>query len=126
MAHALLREGRLAEARQTAEAGLATLDVAHPDAIVGRSHLGAIVAGVACGCGDIQGTIAEAFREFVRSRLPQDLLAQLEVTIENENFEFNVELRREPTEDELEQLNRVMEGAMAEFRHRLAAAKYAS
>jgi tetratricopeptide (TPR) repeat protein len=117
---------RLAEAREAVEAGLASLDVAHPDAVVGRSHLGAIVAGRACGCGDLQGAIAEAFREFVLSRLPQDLLARLEVTIANENFNINVELRRAPTEDELEQLNRVVEGATAEFRHRMTSAKYAS
>ena len=108
------------------EAGLASLDVAHPDAVVGRSHLGAIIAGRVCGCGDLQGAIAGAFREFVLSRLPQDLLARLEVTIANENFDINVELRRAPTEDELEQLNRVVEGATAEFRHRMTSAKYAS
>lgn len=64
---------RLAEARQAFEAGLATLDTAHPDAVIGRSHLGAIIAGGGCGCGDLQGTIAEAFREFVLGRLPHDL-----------------------------------------------------
>jgi tetratricopeptide (TPR) repeat protein len=117
---------RLAEARQTVEAGLATLDVAHPDAVVGRSHLGAIIAGRACGCGDLQDAIAEAFREFVLSRLPHDLLARLKVTIENNNFNVNLELRRKPTEDELEQLNRVVQGATAEFRHRMTSAKYAS
>lgn len=117
---------RLAEARDTVEAGLATLDAAHPDAVVGRSHLGAIIAGRACGCGDLQGAIAEAFREFVLSRLPQDLLARLEVTIEDKDFNVKVELRRAPAEDELERLNRVVQGATAEFRHRLASAKYAS
>jgi tetratricopeptide (TPR) repeat protein len=117
---------RLAEARQTVEVGLTTLDVAHPDAVVGRSHLGAIIAGSACGCGNLEGTIASAFREFVLGRLPQDLLARLEVTIENKDFNIRVELRREPTEDELEQLNRTFEGARAEFRQRLMSAKYAS
>ena len=122
----LQHQERLAEARVTVEAGLATLDAAHPDAVVGRSHLGAIIAGRACGCGDIQGAMAEAFREFVLSRLPQDLLAGLDVTIEDSNFNVNVELRRKPTEDELEQLDRVVQGATAEFRHRMTSAKFAS
>lgn len=113
---------RLAEARQAIEAGLAVLDVAHPDAVVASSHLGAITGGSACGCGDLQGAIADAFREFVLSRLPKDLLARLEVTIENQKFNIHVELRRAPGEDELDQLNRVVEGATAEFRHRLTSA----
>lgn len=118
----LQHQERLAEARDTVEAGLATLDAAHPDAVVGRSHLGAIIAGRACGCGDLQGAIAGAFREFVLSRLPHDLLARLEVTIEDNNFNVKVELRRAPAEDELERLNRVVQGATAEFRHRLTSA----
>jgi tetratricopeptide (TPR) repeat protein len=117
---------RLTEAKDAVEAGLATLDAAHPDAVVGRSHLGAIIAGHACGCGDIQGAMAEAFREFVLCRLPQDLLERLEVTIEDNDFHVKVELRRAPADDELERLNRVVQGATAEFRHRLKSAKYAS
>lgn len=119
----LQHQERLAEARQVVEAGLATLDVAHPDAVVGRSHLGAITAGRSCGCGDMQGAVAEAFGEFVAARLPQDLLARLDVTVENGDFKVNVELRREPTEDEVAHMNRVIESAHAEFRHRLTSVR---
>jgi tetratricopeptide (TPR) repeat protein len=117
---------RLAEARETVEAGLANLDAAHPDAVCGRSHLGAISAGQGCGCGDVRGAMADAFREFVAGRLPQDLLARLDVTIEDGNFNVKAELRREPTEAELEQLNQVVSGATAEFRRRQTSARYAS
>jgi hypothetical protein len=48
------------------------------------------------------------------------------VTIEDNNFNVSVGLRRKPTEDELEQLNRVVQGATAEFRHRLKSVKYGS
>ncbi|MGH3390141.1 MAG: tetratricopeptide repeat protein [Actinomadura sp.] len=116
----LQHQERLAEAQHVVETGLTNLDVAHPDAIVGRSHLSAIAAGRSCGCGDIHGAIAESFREFVVGRLPQDLLARLDVTIENQNFKLDVELRREPTEDEIAHMNRVIEGATTEFRRRLA------
>ncbi|GLX96188.1 tetratricopeptide repeat protein [Herbidospora sp. NBRC 101105] len=112
---------RLDEARHVVEAGLATLDVAHPDAITGRSHLTAIAAGRSCGCGDVQGAIADAFREFVLGRLPNDLLADLAVTVENGDFAINAELRREPTEAEIEHLNQLIQSATAEFRGRLVA-----
>ncbi|MEV4468746.1 hypothetical protein [Nonomuraea sp. NPDC049504] len=62
--------------------------------------------------------VAEAFREFLHSRLPQDLLADLGVSLKDGDFAVNVELRREPTEDELDQLNRVVQTATAEFRRR--------
>ncbi|MCO5994264.1 tetratricopeptide repeat protein [Actinoallomurus rhizosphaericola] len=113
---------RFAEAGQVVEAGLATLDVAHPDAIVGRSHLTAILEGRSCGCGNIQGTIADAFRDFVVGRLPRDLLDGLDVTAKDGEFAVSVRLRREPTEDEITHMNRVIESANAEFRKRLAAA----
>ncbi|NRQ32247.1 tetratricopeptide repeat protein [Nonomuraea sp. NN258] len=115
----LQHQNRLAEARQVVEAGLGALDAAHPDALVGRSHLGAIMEGRSCGCGDLPAVVAEAFKEFVLSRLPQDLLADLGVDIEDGDFAVSVELRREPTEDELDQLNRVIQSATAEFRRRL-------
>ncbi|GAA4589392.1 hypothetical protein GCM10023194_43510 [Planotetraspora phitsanulokensis] len=110
---------RLPEARQIVEAGLSTLDVAHPDAITGRGHLSAIMAGHSCGCGDVQGALTEAFREFVIGRLPRDLLAELNVTIENNDFAISVELSREPTEAELEHMNHLVQSASAEFRGRL-------
>ncbi|GGO16182.1 hypothetical protein GCM10010116_32650 [Microbispora rosea subsp. aerata] len=119
----LQHQERLAEARQVVEAGLSTLDVAHPDAITGRSHLGAIARGCACGCGDVQGTIAEAFREFVMARLPRDLLEDLDVTVEDGDFAIQVRLRREPRPDEIEQMNRLIESANAEFRGRLASGR---
>ncbi|MEO3868235.1 tetratricopeptide repeat protein [Nonomuraea sp. B12E4] len=117
----LQHEERLSEARHVVAAGLSMLDVAHPDAITGRSHLGAIVEGRSCGCGNVQDAVAAAFREFVLDRLPRDLLEALDVTIENDDFAIQVKLRREPTEDELEHLNRLVQSATAEFRGRLTA-----
>ncbi|GAB3152786.1 hypothetical protein GCM10027290_44200 [Micromonospora sonneratiae] len=121
----LQHEGRLEDARAVLEEGLSALDPVHPDAIVGRSHLGAVMAGSTCGCGDLKTTITDAFRQFVISRLPADLLADLAVTIEDGDFQIRVELRREPTEDELERLNGVVQSAHAEFRRRLTSPGYA-
>jgi tetratricopeptide (TPR) repeat protein len=116
----LQHEGRLPEARTVLEEGLAVMDPVHPDAIIGRSHLGAVMDGRTCGCGDLPDTIADAFREFVVTRLPADLLARLDVAIADDDFQINVELRREPTEAELERLNGVFQSAHAEFRRRLS------
>jgi hypothetical protein len=104
---------------------MVAMDPVHPDAIIGRSHLGAIADGLACGCGDLEGTVADAFREFVVTRLPADLLKRLDVTIVDGDFKINVELRRAPSESELERLNEVVQTAYAEFRHRLSALRYA-
>ncbi|MBO3742642.1 tetratricopeptide repeat protein [Actinoplanes flavus] len=115
----LQHEGRLDEARTILEEGLAVMDPVHPDALVGRSHLSAVRDGRTCGCGDMPSTIAEAFREFVITRLPGDLLDRLEVAIVDNDFKIDVHLRREPTEAELGRLNEVFATAQAEFRHRI-------
>ncbi|MET7420152.1 tetratricopeptide repeat protein [Dactylosporangium sp. NPDC005555] len=114
----LQHQDRLPRARQALEAGLASLAPAHPDAISGRGHLGAVLDGRGCGCGDVQGAVEEAFREFVTSRLPHDLLERFEARIVDGDWRMDVHLRREPAEGELERLNGVVQAALAEFRHR--------
>jgi tetratricopeptide (TPR) repeat protein len=117
---------RFDEARPVVEEGLAVLDPADSDAVMGHSHLNAIVARRSCGCGDaaeMQDAIAESFRRFVLGRLPGDLLDHLDVTIADGDFNLEVQLRREPAPEELEHLNRVMQSALAEFRHRLTRAR---
>ncbi|WP_203752411.1 tetratricopeptide repeat protein [Actinoplanes cyaneus] len=121
----LQHEGRLPEARRVLEEGLPLLGPAHPDALVGRSHLGAVLEGRTCGCGDMEETIAAAFHDFVITRLPGDLLERLGVTIEDGEFKLSVELRREPTPAELERLNGVFQSAHAEFRRSLQTPRYA-
>lgn len=121
----LQHEGRLPEARTVLEEGLAVMDPVHPDAIIGRSHLGAVLDGRTCGCGDIAGTTADAFREFVITRLPADLLDRLDVAIVDGDFKIDVGLRREPTESELDRLNDVFQTAHAEFRRRISEPGYA-
>jgi hypothetical protein len=53
-------------------------------------------------------------------KLPPDLLADLRVAIADDDFKIDVHLQREPTQDELERLNGVVQSALAEFRRRLA------
>ncbi|HTJ35069.1 MAG TPA: hypothetical protein VL738_17715 [Dactylosporangium sp.] len=115
----LQHEDRLADACPVLEQGLAVLDPVHPDALIGRSHLTAVIAGETCGCGNMAGTIEDAYREFVLAHLPADLLARLDVTVADGDFQVDVHLNREPTQEELQRLNAVMQSAYAEFRRRL-------
>ncbi len=115
----LQHQERLPEARKALQDGLSALAPVHPDAISGRAHLGAVDEGRTCGCGDVQGVIEDAFREFVLRRLPQDLLERFDVTAAGGDFHMDVHLRREPTEAELEHLDAVVQSALAEFRHQL-------
>jgi tetratricopeptide (TPR) repeat protein len=115
----LQHEGRLPDARTVLAEGLSALEPVHPDALIGRSHLAAVMDGRTCGCGDLKGTIEDAFRQFVIGRLPADLLEDLTVTVEHEDFEVRVKLNRQATEDEIEHMNGVIQSAVAEFRRRI-------
>lgn len=110
---------RLDEARQVLQEGLAVMDPAHQIAIIGRSHLGAIEQGRSCGCGALEDTIGAAFRDFLLPKLPAGLLADLDVTVQDGEFKVGVHLAREPAPGEIEQLDRVLRSATAEFRSRL-------
>lgn len=117
----LQHEERLDEAGLVLREALETLPGTHPDALVGRTHLLAVADGRSCGCDAMPEVMAEAFREFVVARLPQDLLDRFNVRIEDNDFKIDVHLRREPTQDELARLNGVVQSALAEFRRKLTA-----
>jgi hypothetical protein len=110
---------RLDEARPLLTAALPCIDPAHSDAVVGRAHLRALETGKSCGCDDQPEALAEAFQEFVLAQFPEGFLERFEVRLENNDFQIQVHLNHEPTQDELEHLNRVITHALAEFRKRL-------
>jgi tetratricopeptide (TPR) repeat protein len=118
----LQHQERLDEARTALEEGLAAMDPAHPDAVVGRSHLGAAKDGLTCGCdaGYLSDSLAVAFREFVLTRLPTDLIERLDVAIADGEFQIEVALRRKPAEGEIDRLNEVFYAAKADFSRRLS------
>ena len=64
--------------------------------------------------------MADAFRQFVLTRLPQGLLEKLDVELKDNNFQIGVHLSREPRSGELDQLNRVMNHALEEFKRRVS------
>lgn len=110
---------RLDEAQPVLREAVATLDPAHPDGLIGRTHLATAERGGTCGCEDLAGTVEEAFRQFVMMRLPADLMEDFQVRIVDGQTKMDVRLRREPAPAELERLNAVISAAHAEFRNRL-------
>jgi len=110
---------RLEAARPLLEAALKTMNPAEPDAITARSHLQAVLTGQPCGCGNQGAAMADAFREFVRDRLPQDLLEKFEVRLQDGDFKVQVQLKRKPSNEEVEHMNRVINHALAEFRKKM-------
>jgi hypothetical protein len=64
--------------------------------------------------------LAAEFEQFVRARVPADLLTELAVTYEDDDFTVRVHLSREPTAAEAGQLNGVIAQALEEFRSRAA------
>ena len=109
----------MTEAKPLLAEALRKINPAHSDAVIGRAHLQALEEGRSCGCDNRGEALAAAFREFVLSRLPQDLLDRFDVRLEDDDFKLEVHLRREPAEEELEHLNRVITHALNEFRHKV-------
>ena len=79
-----------------------------------------LAASVDCGFTALQAAVEEAFREFVVSRVPADLLARFGVRVVGNNFVVDVEFQREPRDEELAQFNEVVRAGHAEFSRRLA------
>lgn len=110
--------GDVEPARRSLERALGLMDPAHPDALCARSHLEAIEAGSSCGCGDMGGALASAFREYVLARLPEGLVRDLKVDLREGDFALEVEMDREPTKEESETFERVVRHALEAFRRR--------
>jgi tetratricopeptide (TPR) repeat protein len=114
-------QSRFEEARPLLESAVQILPASFSEAVQARGHLSALDTNRPCGCGDTGKALAIAFREYVLERLPQDLLSTFDVAYnpESNNFDISVHLQREPKPEEIEQLNRVIEHAMAEFRQKI-------
>lgn len=116
----LQHEGNLAQAEPLLVQAIQQLDAAHPDCLCARSHLQAIRENASCGCGDMSGALAEAFRAFVLDRMPAGLLEDFNVTLEDNDFQVQVDLAREPSQEELDLIQRIVRQAEIEFRKRIS------
>ena len=98
------------------EAAIRYLDDSHPNNTCARSHLTAIENGDDCGCGDMQDALADAFRDFLMSRLPEDWATDVHVEI-GDTFHVEFEFLRELSEEETQKLESLVKQAMADFRN---------
>jgi tetratricopeptide (TPR) repeat protein len=118
----LQHAGRADDAKAALEEGAGKLDPASADAATARAHLAAVTSGGPCGCGASGEALAVALREYVRGRVPADLLKELDVTYEGDDFDVKVHLGRQPSGDEQQQLYDVINSGLDEYRARIAAA----
>jgi tetratricopeptide (TPR) repeat protein len=118
----LQHAGRGEDAKAVLQESLAKLDSAGGDAATARAHLTAITSGGPCGCGSSGDALAVALREYVRGRVATDLLKELEVTFDGEDFDVKVHLGRPPSGEEQQQLYDVINAGLDEYRARLAPA----
>lgn len=115
----LQHQGDLESAGSLLQNGIDQVDATHPHAVMGRSHLRALKTGSSCGCGDPTHAALEAFCDFFRKQIPADLLEEVQVAVENGEMKIQVQLRRKPSEEELEMLARIQRYARNQFREHL-------
>jgi tetratricopeptide (TPR) repeat protein len=115
----------LDEARELLAAALEKLHPAHPDALVGRSHLQAIEQKRSCGCGDMSEAFCEALKKAMLGQFPAGLVDKLDVGLseDRQNLDVGVHLDREPTEAELQLIERIVRHAREDFRKRISERK---
>jgi tetratricopeptide (TPR) repeat protein len=108
--------------RELLSAALEKLNPAHPDALVGRCHLQAIEQKRSCGCGDMSEAFCSALKEYMLGQFPEGLVKQLDVGLseDRQNLDVGVQLDREPTEAELQLIERIVRHAREEFRKRIS------
>lgn len=120
-AHAIQvqHDGDLATAQVELIEAMDQLDPGDPDTLATRSHLQAIEEGGSCGCGNMGEALSQALREMVLPHVPEGLLADVRyVPGEDGSMQLDVQLARQPTEEELEQLDRVIRQAVAGMQQR--------
>ena len=102
------------------EEALRVLPPDHPDALCARSHLIALRTGAGCGCGDMSEALSDAVLEMVRAAVPEDLLADLEITLrDNQPPNVSVRLARQPTDEEMQALDSAVHLAVAQLQQNI-------
>ncbi|MFZ9886550.1 MAG: tetratricopeptide repeat protein [Myxococcota bacterium] len=103
----------------------AHLDHDHSDSLVVRAHRDALGADRACGCGEVDGALAQALRELIMARVPPGLVSDVALLPEpgddgdEERLALDVRLAREPSPQEQALLDEVVRAAHQRLRERV-------
>jgi tetratricopeptide (TPR) repeat protein len=106
---------RPAEARAALEEGMSVMDPRGEAALAARGHLVALLDGRSCGCDDQRAAIEQEYREFVVSQMPAGLLNRFDVRIVRNKFMVDVEFHHQPTDDQVQHLNDLVQAGHTRF-----------
>lgn len=112
-------QGNLDEAKKFLERALQLLPPSEPDSLCGRSHLQAIENNASCGCGDMGGAICDAYRLTLLKAIPEGMLNDVSVQIGEDGFQVGLDFAREPTDEEREQLHRILKQCHVDFQKQI-------
>jgi tetratricopeptide (TPR) repeat protein len=109
------------QAHPVLERGLGRLPPSHPDTVYARGHLTALADGSECPCRITPEALAEQLRQHIIRSLPAGLLKDVQISLpgEGKDADVRVEVDREPTAEELEQLQVLVNQAYLTFRSRM-------
>jgi tetratricopeptide (TPR) repeat protein len=112
----LFHAGREDEALPMLQAVVAAVGGDHPDGRSARAHLEAHQAGAPCGCGQIDPGFGQALKDALMRRLPPGLVDDVKLVVaEDGEPDIEVDLGREPSVREKEQLESVVRQAHAQL-----------
>ncbi len=116
-----MHQSKNQEATPFLESALKRLQPSHPDSIYARYHLKALQSGRdCCSAGDGWEALAEQLREFTLEQVPQDLLQDIKLHLDGaEDIKVEVQLAREPSQEEVERVEIIINQAVYAFKARL-------
>ena len=92
------------------------LPAEHRDAILAEDHLQALELGRPCSCMDSREELVTGVQTYILERVPEGVISALDVQIDQAGrVDFGLEVTRSLSEEEVAQLERVTDEALAEF-----------
>ncbi len=113
--------GNLQEAKGILDEAVSLLPPTEADILYALSHLNAIEVGGSCGCGDMSGAFSGVLRMLVMKKAPPGFLKDIHITFSpSVPPDVKVNLTRQPTPQETEMLNRIIQQGLNLIRGAIA------
>ena len=120
----LQHAGDLDQAEPMLAEAVEQLDPSDTSSLCARSHLQAIQENRSCGCGDMDSALSEAMRQYILDFVPEGLLEEVHVEINDGKLTLDVQAAGEPTDEDLEIIQRAVTQAQIEFNKRMQPRPY--